>query len=67
MAQKEQNITELSGQIKTNEKEAEIHLADNFDGDFIDVYCPRCGEMLSFHENEIKGVCIQCGTEFDIE
>ena len=38
-----------------------------FDEDFIDITCPKCGEMLSFLKNETKGVCPNCDTEFEIK
>ena len=37
------------------------------DEDFIDITCPKCGEMLSFLKNETKGVCPNCDTEFEIK
>ena len=37
------------------------------DDDFIDITCPKCGEMLSFLKNEAKGICPECGTEFEIK
>ena len=36
------------------------------DDDFIDIACPKCGEMLSFLKNETKGICPECGAEFEI-
>ncbi len=37
------------------------------DDDFIDIACPKCGEMLSFLKNEVKGICPECGAEFEIK
>ena len=37
------------------------------DGDFIDVTCPKCGEMLSFLKIETNGMCPYCDTEFKIK
>ncbi|MBQ2934041.1 MAG: hypothetical protein IJE02_05480 [Clostridia bacterium] len=37
------------------------------DDDFIDTACPKCEKTLSFLKNETKGICPECGAEFEIK
>ena len=36
------------------------------DGEYIDITCPKCGELLSFLKGETNGLCPECGAEFEI-
>ena len=35
--------------------------------DYVDIFCPMCGELLSFLKEESEGVCLECGAEFPIK
>jgi ssDNA-binding Zn-finger/Zn-ribbon topoisomerase 1 len=54
---------EASAQWQQDNEFQESELSDD---DFIDTVCPKCGEILSFLKNEVKGICSECGTEFEI-
>jgi hypothetical protein len=36
------------------------------DDEYIDITCPKCGELLSFFKGETNGLCPECGAEFEI-
>ena len=49
------------------QKENEFQESELSDDDFIDIACPKCRKMLSFLKNEVKGMCPECGAEFEIK